>query len=399
MYEFTSSEDIAALRSRDAAFSMLDGHAAERYAEIRTDGRYRAPVVKSYVIETVPKRQQGQLTMEQLLRGSGLCTQQFDDMIFRVGDETFGKWLGILERVSPRFLVLHTTEKVHYTDNIVHKALAASPYLDNMWVAGLYFDRLWDSVRQSASNNAWIRMKFESENRYETDVDTVDAPENVVRERGITRSAATTFSERLRVLGRVLPGLRDNYAPFHAMSMLRLPPAGGGKGGSDLHSTGKVTNWAQSFYEHRLTVVRALRGYEHSTAAIEEDLPVGLEPVPDGSAVSIRGSALHVKFLHPLSEEALERFLSSTIAKGRPPFRLWGQPIRISSRRYHVYGVDLHLLQQFTMEITPDGCVVTIGSGTCGNVVHRLIANIQQHLVPRVEATIGGKPYADYIQA
>jgi hypothetical protein len=83
---------------------------------------------------------------------------------------------------------------------------------------------------------------------------------------------------------------------------------------------------------------------------------------------------------------------------GQGPLRLMGNPIRLSERKVHVYGVDLHLWQRIYLEMTPKHMTVVLPRGTCGNTIHRLVTNIQRYVAPTINVFIGDTRYSDLIQ-
>jgi hypothetical protein len=100
-----------------------------------------------------------------------------------------------------------------------------------------------------------------------------------------------------------------------------------------------------------------------------------------------------------LSEQLFDRFITLTFDQGKGPFRLWGNPIKRSGPRVHVYGLDLHLWQKIYLDMTPTRFVVILPNGTCGNTVHRLATNIQRYLDPLVQVRLGSTLYEDLISA
>jgi hypothetical protein len=42
--------------------------------------------------------------------------------------------------------------------------------------------------------------------------------------------------------------------------------------------------------------------------------------------------------------------------------------------------------------------VAILPRGTCGNTFHRLVANIQQFVCPKLEAWIGSKPFKEIVR-
>lgn len=58
-----------------------------------------------------------------------------------------------------------------------------------------------------------------------------------------------------------------------------------------------------------------------------------------------------------------------------------------------MHAVDRHLWQPLFLELTAKGCTLILPKGTCGNVVHRFVTNVQRYLDPAALAYIGNKEY------
>jgi hypothetical protein len=144
-----------------------------------------------------------------------------------------------------------------------------------------------------------------------------------------------------------------------------------------------------------------MRLYEQVTAAIEHRLWFDAErtTLSDGSAsFTFTGAPVTLVFDPPLSSATFQNLVATTFEKGQGPLRLMGNPIYLGKRKAHIYGVDLHLWQRIYLEITPARLTAVLPRGTCGNTVHRLVANIQRYVAPTVKAHIGDIGYDDLIQ-
>ena len=108
------------------------------------------------------------------------------------------------------------------------------------------------------------------------------------------------------------------------------------------------------------------------------------------------GAPLVVHFAQPLGKETFERWINLAFQK-RNRFKLWGQPIPMGPTKVHVYGADRHLWQPINLELTADGLTALLPRGTCGNTFHRLVANIQHYVSPKIDAWLGDKPFAEVV--
>ena len=111
----------------------------------------------------------------------------------------------------------------------------------------------------------------------------------------------------------------------------------------------------------------------------------------------IAGSPLYVKFETALNEATFRHWIVSTFNRSQNKFRLWGNPIWLGNTKVHVYGIDKHLWQPLTMEITNKHFLAVVPEGSCGNLVHRLITNVQRYIDPGAEAYIGDREYKNIV--
>jgi len=117
---------------------------------------------------------------------------------------------------------------------------------------------------------------------------------------------------------------------------------------------------------------------------------------PGPPRVGTKGVPLIVKFAEPLSEATFNRWVHMAFRK-RNRFKLWGDPIRLGPTKVHVYGADRHLWQPINLEITSTGLVAILPKGTCGNTFHRLVANIQHYVCPKIQAWIGSESFESVV--
>jgi hypothetical protein len=106
----------------------------------------------------------------------------------------------------------------------------------------------------------------------------------------------------------------------------------------------------------------------------------------------MKGVPLIVRFDEPLSTATFDRWIQLAFQK-RNRFKLWGSPIRLGPTKVHVYGADRHLWQPINLEITSKELVAILPLGTCGNTFHRLVANIQHYVSPKISAWVGSEPF------
>ena len=85
------------------------------------------------------------------------------------------------------------------------------------------------------------------------------------------------------------------------------------------------------------------------------------------------GAPVVVRFSREIEDLAS---FTATLFSARQPFRLWGVP-DIGPDVVSVEAVDLHVGQALPMDIGRDWLRVHLTTGSCGNTIARLIANLQ----------------------
>jgi len=412
--------NLADVTTRQEALDLLEGYAEERQREL-SEFSGRRPLVKSYMLETVPQDRK-QPDLDQILLRAGSELQPLDETLSKIRNMQDGKTIGLLERLFPRFPVIYTCEETRVMDPWVNNLVQSSPTLDRLWLSGIAFEQLLGTVMKLCPGHRYGRLVFRHSNIFgPTDAsvppslpsDDDDGPEddtadenderdlmangdNYIPERRDTRFE---MIDRLNVLEQKLPQMRDLYTPLHAISQLRFPARG--PGGHDFFYHGKATNRSDSFADHRQHIRFVLKVYSNATEQTEATTWRSAESsrVRTGSETRLLiGAPVLLKFGEALPLETFQKFITSTFRRKANKFRLWGNPIELGPSKVHVYGLDRHLWQPIFLEITDRHIVAIIPPGTCGNTVHRLVTNVQQFLDPGVKVWVGDQKYEDVIR-
>jgi hypothetical protein len=175
---------------------------------------------------------------------------------------------------------------------------------------------------------------------------------------------------------------------------LRVPAAR--RGGHDVHFDGHFTNRSDSVASLRQTVSTVKSIYQSSTQDAEDAAwPQAGGEVGAPQKLSL-GVPLLIRFSEELELATFDRWIASLRRKNNR-FRLWGTPIDLGPGKVHFYAVDNHLWQPIDLEITRTHLYALLPRGTCGNTIHRLVANIQRFVDPKLATFIGDEPYEDFI--
>ncbi len=394
--------------SKEALYDSLEQYAGERREEIdKRDLGRDTGLIKSYLLETA--RHDGAPDIPGALARTELRAERLGDgdafALFRGQQQ-----LGYVEALGTRHLAIHSyMQNVRQIDDIVRRLAERTPNLDAIWLAGATFQQLLQRVIAPLNPRRNTIVKFEYVPAFATAralaVDeredaliwaTSPAPADAAEDDDVDpdqRSAS--LMERAARLAATLSDYQRINPTWRAIRALRIP--GAEHGGYDLYSWGKLTHRTSSFRGGHAWLREIVGIYERATRAIEETVWLDAEPLHTsaGGAAGLRGLPVVASFPEPLPDHVFRNFVSLTFERGEGPFRLWGEPIRLGERKVHVYGLDLHLWQPISMELTPRQFVFLLPRGTCGNTVHRLMTNLQRYVDPAVELRIGERDYGD----
>lgn len=338
----------------------------------------------------------GQPSLEQVFSRGGAQLRRVagEDNLFLVSDSRVGGPAALLEMLEDRHPVLYTLLETRQSDPWVRRLVDGTPWLDRLWLSGAMFGRLWDLVKRTSSPRRYTKLSFEYEARFEPG-ELPDLEDDSVEDAGTSnleepqeyrRGSRFTMVDRIEAVAEKLPDLQSTYRPLLSTTQLRIPAAG--RGGHDFYFDGKVTNRADSFLDHRQTVGLVLRMYRLATEVTEHALWISLE---EGNKLT--GAPVYMQFSEELDRPLFERWIDSTFDPRGNRFRLGGKPFRLSPGKVHVYGIDRHLWQPLSLELTTHHVTGFLPQGTCGNTVHRLVTNVQRFVDPGVRAWVGEQPY------
>lgn len=381
-------------------------------------GRTRVPLVKSFLIEHVSSRR-GRPTRAPAEIWSRLSgdPQQIDEAFFSIqgsvttesGKQEIGT-VGYVERYDERFFAYYTTEDSTGARQRVTKWLQRSSDLDACWFNSELLQTLWNEDVSRRGSHRFSKLTFRHESIFEMPDDSAHDSDDTESEDGDTgeadgedkpeperRKARFEMSDRIGRIKDSLENLQREYLPLYALFSLRFPSRLG-RGSHDLYQHGQLTNRSESFEDHRSTALYLYRIYksilERTEAKAWSDSETALSGREAGLA-SYKGVPLIVSFEgESLNEATFKQWISRAFRKNNV-FRLWGDPIWMGPTKIHVYGADRHLWQPLNLEITEKGMVAILPKGTCGNTFHRLVANIQRYVCPKIKAWVGATPLTE----
>jgi hypothetical protein len=386
------------LKTRHEYFDYLDRWTVGTVDELRAHMTTRA-LVKAFLLET--SRHNGSRDAILTLAPARQEVTQVDQTLYRLRRPGEHADWALIEVEDQRYPILYTALDRDTANYRVDYLIHSSTFLDRAWFAAPMFQRLWQLVLGAYPSHRFSKIVFEHESVYELpsddvltisddeeEKDTAFGGDEVEVER---RRARMQITERIGRLDRALQKMRLEYDPLESIVSLRIPAPR--HGGHDIYYDGRFTNRSDSVSSLRQTVQVVTNIYRYSTEKAEQ----ASWPQVVGKAEPMSlGMPLLVKFSQPLEIGTFERWTASFRRKNNR-FRLWGNPIKMGAGKVHIYAIDNHLWQPVDIEITRDHLYALLPSGTCGNTIHRLVANIQQFVDPKLETYIGDQKYEEFI--
>jgi hypothetical protein len=311
----------------------------------------------------------------------------------------------LVEVEDERYPILYTALETKVASQRVDQLVHSSPLLDKAWFAAPLFRRLWKLVLDAYPSQRFSKIVFEHESIFEVfkdnlvvDSDSEEEEEEGEEEEEVIsperRRARMQITERIGKLDKALQKMRPEYEPLESIVSMRVPAPR--RGGHDIYFDGRFTNRSDSITALRQTIEVVKNIYRYSTEMVEDaSWPQAVDTSSTGKPVSL-GVPLLIKFSQELDLDTFERWIASLRRKNNR-FRLWGNPINRGPGKVHIYAVDNHLWQPVDLEVARDHLYALLPSGTCGNTIHRLVANTQRFIDPKLETYIGDKKYEDFI--
>ena len=182
----------------------------------------------------------------------------------------------------------------------------------------------------------------------------------------------------------VISGLKENSTLASGVSLSRikqLVKTDDGFVKENIGREGKFTLWKGDSIDSHLWAVEDIKSkYSDLISIFENEYRIQYKPTNSG--YNIQGTYSRIIFNKKIQnmDFFLKRFLS-----GNDPFRIFGIPQKISETYYKIAAVDLHTYDKFNMEITPDFIRIYLYKNSCGNVITRLMTNLQQFYDSQVE--------------
>jgi hypothetical protein len=388
-------------KSREELFSYFNKHSAEKKDELDRH-KTRSPLLKSYIIEPSSVNHKKNFFAEinnhyNLSELKGEIIEIDDDL----EDDKPAAWI---ESYNSRYFIFYSTRTTEIIENKLMKVIQNSPLLDTLWLADSFYYNFYNYIKNNFNDYRYVKLKMKYDSELKTNINknfiSEDKPKELIEDlKNIETHKDFNLSESINNVNKILPELRKmKYWPAaNSISMLRIPAKSGG--GIDLYNNGKITNRSRSFIDLHHNIKFLLDNYSYLNKLLEEKTWLKQEKHNfQSSGYTIKGSPVIIEFEESLDLTVFKNFIYKIFQQRNKNFRLWGEPLKISEKKYHIYGLDLHLWKEVFLEITPDLFVLILPEGVCGNTINRFITNIQTFLEPNFKVYIGDESYDKFLE-
>ena len=183
--------------------------------------------------------------------------------------------------------------------------------------------------------------------------------------------------------GEVIEDLRGNDRLAKGISLSSIGINHHVEGGftkENITNSGKFTVVTGNSIDGHFGIVEKIKQDYSKRLNLIEEQRISIEH--NGVGLNFKGSSLFIDFDKPLEDipSFTERLISAT-----NPFRLAGTKEMLNKDYVRVFALDLHSNDLLNLEITPNWMSIALGHKSCGNVVMRLLTNIQTHLTSEVK--------------
>lgn len=335
--------------------------------------------VKSYLLEvnddidqpgaTVPERALS--TLPRNMKHSLHSSEDPSLFLLSIGSRGSGNATFFLDCLDPRFWILHSTDPAQDSDLAIRNLVLRSRKIDSAWLPSQHFLSWLDRLGISRSLTA--RFSMPSSLHWES------LPDPISEDSGLVFKITASGSARPRW---------DHYATFEPLrSSMALWSANVARQDDDLvvrddiTAFGKATSRGNSFLLHQELISSVGSLYSQLIHNWEDIYRIRWERKPSGLLPS--GSPAEIHFVEPVSESIQQSLLEQLFNSGEP-YRLYGVPEYQGTGRFVTRAVDLHTGDSLDLELTRTMLRIYLGANACGNVLARLLTNLQHHFDARL---------------
>lgn len=274
---------------------------------------------------------------------------------------TTEKQLIYIDSSDPRFWLLHTNIGSKKMQAFVNEfVMENNSQLDFAWFASNFLEN-----NCAIGRGEGFGLKYE--NSFLNSTDLLD-------DGSLRRFSMLFWGGRPK---DVLDGLKSNPGLVSGVSLSRVKrifETADGYVKENISRDGQFTlTKGDSIDSHLLAVDNVKIQYKSIIQKIENDYRINFKTTEKG--YNVKGTYSVIKLEREIDNFKI--FLDHLLS-GNQPFRIFGLPNNVTKDFASVFAIDLHTNHKFNMEITPNLIRIYLYKNSCGNVLTRLMTNLQQ---------------------
>ena len=364
------------VHSRRDLLEYLSQSARSEYLEFEERGvRQVATLLKSYIVERHLQPDGVELSWPPFLRAQP--TRDSHITLLTTGDEL----VFFAERVSQRFVLIHTIAKTERTDSIIRRLSGGvNSSTDRAWLPSSFMLENYRGgfAGYKIAHDHLSFSRTDSEEEFDP-FDTVNGPDAALPTDPDGASGFRMASTSRRYAREDLRDILGGNLFKHRRALDWIETVNRSDEDwiiSTVYSNGKIISKATSTESHTSEAMRITEAYGLLITRVERDH--WMRWASSSNGMVRLGEPLVIRF-SSFEIENLEGFVE-TAFNGVSEFRMLGIPSYLGSRRVDVEATDLHTGDAVSFEVTPAWIRIFLPEHSCGNVVCRFFWNIQRYI-------------------
>lgn len=371
--------------NRAALADQLDRWMTDGYFYFRETGKYesRRPLLKSYLVEVdAPELEAAGSSVETFLTSlkspADLHVERTEDPVLFSVRIRSGQAapLFFLDTLDSRYWTFHTIAAAGEADQAIRALVLRTRAMDACWFPSQQLAAWVGEVGTPRSLTAkfagptWLYRESLSDDAF--------LDESLYMRIGSRADARVRWDQMAQhdhVLGPQL-------ALWSARIVRTLEGSSEIQVQTDVTASGKLTSKGTSFRLHQEVISGMRDRYRNLIAGWEDQYRLRWEATDGGKRQVGRVATLPFPTIKTMAElESLVRQMFDCTE----PFRLFGIPSRSGDARLVVRGIDLHSGHKVDFELVEDQMRVYLRENACGNVLARLVTNLQHFVDARFQ--------------
>jgi hypothetical protein len=270
-----------------------------------------------------------------------------------------------LDAADARFWKVYSLHDSSITDELIKQMIMRNnSKLDYLWLPSTLLERYMDLGKQTGFN-----IRFKNKFNFSNNEDEIgDVSMRFWGGRG---------KEIINSLRKDTP--MDIGVSLSSISIRHSIEGGSSK--ENITGRGRFTIMkGNSIDSHLLLMNKIKNDYQKILELIESQYRANIRKTNYG--IEICENSLSIEL--PNEIEYMDDFIN-TVFSGELPFRLTGTIEKCDKYFYRVYGIDLHTNDLINFEITPNLIVMHLNTNSCGNVITRLVTNLQTYMNHKIK--------------